>query len=280
MPTNPNGQDALRAALDIAQIASNEAKQHLELGYRPAHYAGYKDAADHIAAQLLALSAQPEPSNARDGAGEEIERRYLNGLDDGARFALEELASQLGLKTYDAADCYEDWESNVAGTVRNILAASKVGNLIAAALAPAPVSEPRHYAANACDITEAEDMEAVGRSFMEAIDDNRSHPLLKGWAPMDGPAEIIVDLLNAYDEKSPAPVSEQPVGEEGLRADNEAHIIALAEALFDHRHSSKRFAEAGHATGDRYIDQASWAMSMATKAVFPPIAGDTPTRRA
>lgn len=48
----------------------------------------------------------------------------------------------------------------------------------------------------------AEDMAAVGESLMEAIADNQEHTLLKGWAPINDPAEIVADLLNAYDEQS------------------------------------------------------------------------------
>lgn len=48
----------------------------------------------------------------------------------------------------------------------------------------------------------AEDMAAVGESLMEAIADNQEHTLLKGWAPINDPAEIVADLLNAYDEQA------------------------------------------------------------------------------
>lgn len=44
------------------------------------------------------------------------------------------------------------------------------------------------------------DMSAVGESLMEVIADNQEHPLLKDWAPISDPAEIVTDLLNAYDE--------------------------------------------------------------------------------
>lgn len=41
-----------------------------------------------------------------------------------------------------------------------------------------------------------EDMAAVGESLMEAIADNIKSGPLEGWAPADGPAEVVVDLLN------------------------------------------------------------------------------------
>ncbi|AGH48729.1 hypothetical protein G432_05010 [Sphingomonas sp. MM-1] len=64
---------------------------------------------------------------------------------------------------------------------------------------------------------DADDMEAVGRSLMETIESNRSHPLLKDWAPTDDPAEIVADLLNAYDEKL-APAQPEDVVERVARA--------------------------------------------------------------
>ncbi|MDR6708166.1 hypothetical protein J2X73_002537 [Novosphingobium sp. 1748] len=45
-----------------------------------------------------------------------------------------------------------------------------------------------------------EDMAAVGESLMEVIAGNQEHKLLKDWAPINDPAEIVTDLLNAYDE--------------------------------------------------------------------------------
>lgn len=45
-----------------------------------------------------------------------------------------------------------------------------------------------------------EDMAAVGRSLMEAIHDNRNHGRLMHWMPADGPAEIVVDMLNWLDD--------------------------------------------------------------------------------
>lgn len=45
-----------------------------------------------------------------------------------------------------------------------------------------------------------EDMAAVGESLMQVIAGNQEHKLLKGWAPINDPAEIVADLLNAYDE--------------------------------------------------------------------------------
>lgn len=41
-----------------------------------------------------------------------------------------------------------------------------------------------------------EDMAAVGESLLEAIADNSEGPPLENWAPADGPAEVVVDLLN------------------------------------------------------------------------------------
>jgi hypothetical protein len=42
-----------------------------------------------------------------------------------------------------------------------------------------------------------EDMAAVGRAFMEAIEQARqSDPWVKNWAPLQCPSEIIFDLLN------------------------------------------------------------------------------------
>lgn len=46
-------------------------------------------------------------------------------------------------------------------------------------------------------------MANVGRALMEAIHDNRNHPLLKNWHPNNCPSEIVVDLLNAYDDEVP-----------------------------------------------------------------------------
>lgn len=42
-----------------------------------------------------------------------------------------------------------------------------------------------------------EDMAAVGRAFMEAIEQARTgDPWMKDWAPLQCPSEIIFDLLN------------------------------------------------------------------------------------
>ena len=47
-----------------------------------------------------------------------------------------------------------------------------------------------------------EDMANVGEYLMDTLESNRQHPLLKHWLPADNPAEIVVDLLNAYDDKA------------------------------------------------------------------------------
>lgn len=46
-----------------------------------------------------------------------------------------------------------------------------------------------------------EDMAEVGRALMQTLNDNRNHILLKNWHPLQCPSEIVVDLLNAWDEK-------------------------------------------------------------------------------
>jgi hypothetical protein len=61
-----------------------------------------------------------------------------------------------------------------------------------------------------------EDMAAVGRALMEAIHDNREHPALAGWMPMDSPVEIVVDLLNELDEAKAALLSTSSA-ERGMR---------------------------------------------------------------
>jgi hypothetical protein len=48
--------------------------------------------------------------------------------------------------------------------------------------------------------SDEEDMAKIGRSLMAAIDANLGHPLLKDWAPAEDPAEIVGDLLWAYDQ--------------------------------------------------------------------------------
>lgn len=45
-----------------------------------------------------------------------------------------------------------------------------------------------------------EDMAAVGRSLMAAIEAHHDDPWMKDWAPADDPAEIVGDLLNALEE--------------------------------------------------------------------------------
>lgn len=46
-----------------------------------------------------------------------------------------------------------------------------------------------------------EDMAAVGRAFMEAIEQaRRADPWVKGWSPAQCPSEIIFDLLNRIDD--------------------------------------------------------------------------------
>jgi hypothetical protein len=45
-----------------------------------------------------------------------------------------------------------------------------------------------------------EDAAKVGRSLMAAIDANSDHPLLKDWTPAEDPAEIVADLLWAFDQ--------------------------------------------------------------------------------
>lgn len=52
-----------------------------------------------------------------------------------------------------------------------------------------------------------------------------------------------------------------------IDATNEAHIMAMAEALFNHepRNHAKRFADAASATRDRYVDRAAWTLSQASK---------------
>jgi hypothetical protein len=54
-----------------------------------------------------------------------------------------------------------------------------------------------------------------------------------------------------------------------LDPDNEQHIKALAVALFDHepRNRDKRFDDAHGDTQYRYIDKASWLLSMASQAI-------------
>jgi hypothetical protein len=47
-----------------------------------------------------------------------------------------------------------------------------------------------------------EDMAAVGRALMEALHDNREHRELRGWHPLNSPAEIVVDLLNRLDDQA------------------------------------------------------------------------------
>lgn len=48
-----------------------------------------------------------------------------------------------------------------------------------------------------------EDMAAVGRAFMEAIEQARiSDPWVKDWSPAQCPSEIIFDLLNRMDEQA------------------------------------------------------------------------------
>jgi hypothetical protein len=44
-----------------------------------------------------------------------------------------------------------------------------------------------------------EDAAKIGRSLMATIDANREHPLLKDWTPAEDPAEIVGDLLWAFD---------------------------------------------------------------------------------
>lgn len=48
------------------------------------------------------------------------------------------------------------------------------------------------------------DMAAVGRSLMQAIENYKAHPFLQHWHPASDPAEIVGDLLNAYDEQTAA----------------------------------------------------------------------------
>lgn len=50
---------------------------------------------------------------------------------------------------------------------------------------------------------------------------------------------------------------------------NEKHIKAVAEALFDHepRNRAKRFRDQHADVQYRYIDKASWVLSMAAQAI-------------
>lgn len=48
------------------------------------------------------------------------------------------------------------------------------------------------------------DMADVGRSLMQAIENYKTHPFLQHWHPANDPAEIVGDLLNAYDEQTAA----------------------------------------------------------------------------
>lgn len=54
-----------------------------------------------------------------------------------------------------------------------------------------------------------------------------------------------------------------------LDPNNEKHVMALAQALFDHepRNRNKRFEDAHMDTQYRYVDKASWTMSMASQAI-------------
>lgn len=55
-----------------------------------------------------------------------------------------------------------------------------------------------------------------------------------------------------------------------IDSDKEAHVMAVAEALFDHepRNREARFSEATRQTQDRYTDKAAWALSQASKALL------------
>jgi hypothetical protein len=54
-----------------------------------------------------------------------------------------------------------------------------------------------------------------------------------------------------------------------IEADNEQHIKAVAEALFNYesRNHGKRFAAAHLDTQYRYIDKASWVLSQAAQEI-------------
>jgi len=73
--------------------------------------------------------------------------------------------------------------------------------IVSAAFAAAPKVEP-----------DSEDMEAVGRDLMQALSNYttgiKKH--LPEWRPMDSPAEIVGDLLNALDEAARM-VEQEPV---------------------------------------------------------------------
>jgi len=58
-----------------------------------------------------------------------------------------------------------------------------------------------------------EDMAAVGRNLMEAIESARnSDPWMKNWAPLQCPSEIVFDLLNrSVDEAAPSPAALDPL---------------------------------------------------------------------
>lgn len=47
---------------------------------------------------------------------------------------------------------------------------------------------------------DTEDMAAVGRALMDAIESFSDEPPLKGWAPAQCPSEIVGDLVNMLEE--------------------------------------------------------------------------------
>lgn len=74
---------------------------------------------------------------------------------------------------------------------------------------------------------DTEDAAIIGESLMEAIEDCRSHPLLEHWAPLNNPAEIVADLLNAYDEALTT------ANEARLRAESERDaLLEVMRAVF------------------------------------------------
>lgn len=53
------------------------------------------------------------------------------------------------------------------------------------------------------DAADLEDMAKVGKSLLDAIATNSKSGPLKGWAPADDPAEVVVDLLNMLEDQKP-----------------------------------------------------------------------------
>jgi hypothetical protein len=51
--------------------------------------------------------------------------------------------------------------------------------------------------------------------------------------------------------------------------DQEAHIMAMAQALFDHepRNNGKRFADVSTETRYRYTDKAAWCLSQTAETI-------------